>query len=81
MADAFFDTTADVGSEEEEEEEEFGEGKPRQKDANGDAEMQDSSEEEEEDDDERLREVSHLSLARRVSVTDGAIGGRRLCRR
>lgn len=54
MADNFFDTTADVGSEEEEEEEfdeETGEARPSKRKSNG-ADIDDSSEEEDDDDDE-----------------------------
>lgn len=54
----FFDTVADVGSDEEEEDEDFdGEtGEARPKKTNGTNGLDDSSEEEDEDDDERLRE-------------------------
>lgn len=59
MADAFFDTRADVGSEEEEDEEfdeETGEAVPSKKKSRN-VEMDDSSEEEDEDDEEEERQV------------------------
>lgn len=56
----FFDTAAELGSEEEDEDFDEESGK-RQRGANGIDDMQDSSEEEEEDDDERLRAVSRLA--------------------
>ncbi|KAF2163702.1 hypothetical protein M409DRAFT_57201 [Zasmidium cellare ATCC 36951] len=59
MADNFFDTTADVGSEEEDEDfdEETGEARPSKKKAANGMDMDDSSEEEEDDDEEAEREV------------------------
>lgn len=55
----FFDTVADIGSDEEEDEDfdgEAGDAPPRK--INGANGLEDSSEEEDEDDDERLREAS-----------------------
>lgn len=58
----FFDTIADVGSDEEEDEDFDGEtgeaGKPRPSKTNGTAGIDDSSEEEDDDDEDRLRQAS-----------------------
>ena len=58
MADQYFDTAAELGSEEEDEdfEDDEGQGKVRSKAANGVA-LEDSSDEDEEDDDELLAQV------------------------
>ena len=56
----FFDTIADVGSDEEEDEDfdgEAGDGEPRSK-KNGTNGIDDSSEEEDDDDEDRLRQAS-----------------------
>ncbi|KAH7383811.1 transcription elongation factor-like protein spt6 [Pyrenochaeta sp. MPI-SDFR-AT-0127] len=60
----FFDTVADVGSDEEEDEDFDGEaGEARPKKTNGTNGLDDSSEEEDEDDDERLREEGEGFIA------------------
>ena len=77
----FFDTIADVGSEEEEEDEDFdgeaGEGgEPRPKKTNGTADIDDSSEEEDEDDEDILRKASFTKANRASGNTDRCIGRR-----
>lgn len=59
MADQYFDTAAELGSEEEDEDFDEVQGNVRRKTANGTGGLEDSSDEEEEDDDELLREVRH----------------------
>jgi transcription elongation factor SPT6 len=57
MTDQFFDTAAELGSEEEDEDFDPETGEPRQRKTNG-VDLVDSSEEEEDDDEERLAAVA-----------------------
>src|SRR5690348_1826554 len=82
----FFDTVADVGSDEEEDEDFDGEAgdaaQPRSKKPNGLNGLDDSSEEEDEDDDERLREASCAVQLSAPWIANRNTGRRRLyCRR
>ena len=81
----FFDTIADVGSDEEEDEDFDGEAgdaaEPRPKKINGANGIDDSSEEEDDDDEDRLRQVSLAVLAGASADVNGHIGRRRLYRR
>jgi hypothetical protein len=70
----FFDTIADVGSDEDEDEDfdgGAGDGEPRPKKANGTNGVDDSSEEEDEDDEDRLRQASSHTTARCFGVLTG----------
>ena len=74
----FFDTIADVGSDEEEDEDFDGEAgdavEPRPKKTNGTNGIDDSSEEEDDDDEDRLRQVSLAILAGASAEANGHIG-------
>jgi transcription elongation factor SPT6 len=66
----FFDTAADVGSEEEDEDFDEETGEVRAKKTNGTNGIDDSSEEEDEDDDELLAQASYAYGRRSRSVAD-----------
>ena len=70
----FFDTIADVGSDEEEDEDfdgDAGDGEPRPKKTNGTNGIDDSSEEEDDDDEDRLRQASLDTMGRFMGVLTG----------
>lgn len=75
MTDQFFDTAAELGSEEEDEDFDEETGAPRKGKTNG-LDMVDSSEEEEEDDEERLAEVSYFPAPSRLSWVINTLTGR-----
>jgi len=81
----FFDTIADVGSDEEEDEDFDGEageaGEPKPKKTNGTNGIDDSSEEEDDDDEDRLRQASLAAANCVFGVADRYTGRRRLHRR
>jgi transcription elongation factor SPT6 len=71
----FFDTIADVGSDEEEDEDfdgDAGDGEPRPKKTNGTNGIDDSSEEEDDDDEDRLRQASLDTTGRSMEKLTGA---------
>lgn len=76
----FFDTVAELGSEEEDEDFD-GEAGERPSKSNGDNAMDDSSEEEDDDDEERIRQVRHARPRLSWKNADSRAGRRRLhCR-